>query len=470
MVMQVGLKNTGLWSFLSSITAITGLGSFGFASALLYFTPKYKMEENSKKLNSLINTTLLSSFFLTAILCIISYIVFALIIPVTLDGNIIELAFRILPFVVVSFLFYGLAASCLFILDGLILMHVRAKIIMTSSIVFLVTGTILLFQIGIIGIAVAQLVQNILMLILSYKAVEKHIPFYKFRLQFNQQIFKTTFSFGFNYQIISISQIVSEPFLKSMITKFAGSEITAIFDFCVKLLNLFRNLMIAANQTIVPRLTIFKVKGYVRRLKIIYMSNFSLVLFLGILFFLTPVVFSDAIALFILGTFSSEFNFVLINVSVGFLANALAFPAHFQNMGTGMLKWNVISNIIAAILILSITPVLGVLVGGDYLIIGWTIASVIASVILIGSFGRENDVSVSLFFGWNTIQLAIAIIFAIILSRNIYIIFPTINSFIGIIGINLVILILCIFYPVFQSRVFKKLIRKIRISRRLGIK
>ncbi|MEO7047061.1 MAG: lipopolysaccharide biosynthesis protein, partial [Ferruginibacter sp.] len=454
MVVHVGLKITGLWSYLASITAITGFGSYGFANALLFYIPKYKLNNDPQKLNSLINTTILSSFLFTTILCVISYVVFILIIPSTVDQNLIVLSYRILPFVILSFLFSGVSASFLFILDGLMLMHVRAKIYMAASIVFLVCGILLILKMGILGIAIAQVIQNLVLLILSFILVKKNIKSYRFAFEFKKIIFKSTFKFGFNFQIISITQIISEPFMKSMITKFAGSEVTAMFDFCVKLLSLFRNLIIAANQTIVPQITIFKVKGHLQRLILYYRANFSLILFLGVIFFLSPIIFDDSISLFFLNQRNEVFNFILINVSFAYLANSIAIPAHFHNVGTGKLKWNVINNIVAAFIILISSPLLGKFVGGKYIIVGWAFSAIIAAMILIASFSRENHITILSFFNLNIVKLLGAMAISFIICKYLDNVLTFNNSLLAMTLIKFIVLFVCLFYPVVTNPTF----------------
>ncbi len=289
MVAHAGLKITGLWSYLSSVNAITAFGSYGFANALLYYVPKFQMQQGENKITDLINTTFFSVAGFTSILCILSYIIFHFVIPLTIEKSLTGEAFKLLPFVILSFFFSGLSSTYLSVLDGLILMHMRAKITITGSFIFLVSGSILLFKIGIVGIPIAQLIQNIFLLITSFFVVKKRMPSYKFSFIFNTHIFKNIFRYGFNFQVMSVTQIISDPFMKSMITKFAGSGYTAMFDFCIKLLSVFRSLLISANLSIVPQITIFNTSGKQSEIKRYYKANFQLVLIAGIIFFFIAI-------------------------------------------------------------------------------------------------------------------------------------------------------------------------------------
>ena len=462
MVLHAGLKITGLWSFLSSINAITGFGSFGFANALLFYIPKYQLENDDKKVSSLINTSFFSVLFFTTTLCALSFVIFGLIIPHTVETEFINQAYRLLLFVILSFFFSGLSATYLSILDGLMLMHIRAKINMAGSFVFLITGYILLLKIGIAGIAIAQLVQNIFLLITSFLFVQRHIPSYRFSISFNRPVFKNIFRYGFNFQVISITQIISDPFMKSMITRYAGMHNTAIFDFCIKLLSVFRSLLISANQSIVPQITVYKAIGNQKRIQIFYKANFKLVLFASVILFLSPVAMSDSISLFFLGHTSNDFNFILLNVSLGLLINAIAIPAHFYYLGTGNLKWNVINNIVTAALILIFTPLIGEMIGGVYVVVCWSIAAIIGSSILITAINKENSFSRLPLFGTNTVVLFFLIVFAVILNHYINQLPVIKQSHSALIIINLLILIGCLSYPIFKDTTVKKILKTLR--------
>ncbi len=105
MVSKAGLNETGVWSFLSSITAITSFGSFGFANAMLYYIPALNSAGKLHKINTLINTSFFSTAIFTSLLCIVGYLLFFFIIPYTVDKPTITTAYKLLPVIVISFFF-----------------------------------------------------------------------------------------------------------------------------------------------------------------------------------------------------------------------------------------------------------------------------------------------------------------------------------------------------------------------------
>lgn len=460
MVAQLGLKITGLWSFLSSITTITSFGSFGFANALLFYIPKYQVEHDECKVKTLINTSFFSVSMFTLALCAIAFVIFNYIIPFTVEKDLVNDANRLLPFIILSFFFSALSTTFLSVLDGLMLMHLRAKINIIGSAIFLIFGYILLPRLGIIAIPVAQVIQNLFLLIVPYLVVKKQLSYYRLFPGFNKEVFTEIFRYGFNFQLISLTQIISEPFMKAMITKFSGSHTTAIFDFCLKLLSVFRSLIISANQTIVPQITLLKTQGKLNRIKTYYKANLSLVLSLSLLFFLSPLALMDSISLFFLNERNNEFNFILCNISLGLLINAIAFPAHFYYLGTGNLRWNVINNAVTACLIFISAPLLGILVGGKLIVMSWSASAIIGSCLLIYAFNRQNNSSLLSFFNKNIIQLIVCLMLAIALNLYLNHFFLVGRSYMRILFANIAVLLLFVLYPVLNSQIFKKMVKR----------
>ncbi|MGN6532302.1 MAG: lipopolysaccharide biosynthesis protein [Ginsengibacter sp.] len=456
MVVHLGLKVTGLWSYLSSLAAITAFGSSGFANALLFFIPKYQLSHDRTKVNNLINTSFVAVSGISIILCILAYSIFNYVIPFTVNADVVNVANSLLPYIVLSFFFSSLATNYLSVLDGLMLMHVRSKINIAGAFIFLSGGFFLLLKVGIIGIAIAQLIQNIFLLVTSFVSVKKHIPSYKFSVEFNKGVFRSVFKYGFSFQLLSITQI-SDPFMKAMITKYSGSDITAIFDFCVKLLTVFRSLIVSANLSIVPQISIFKALGRTRRIKTFYKANFKLVLLFSLILFLSPLVLSYTFSLFVLNKISSDFNFILFTVAIGLLINALAFPAHFSNLGIGKLKWNVINNFITTVLIFILAPLMGKFIGGKYIVLSWSISAIVGAVVLIASYSKQTNISIFYFFNKNIFLIIGAILCAGILNKYLNGLPIINNSPLTIFCINLLALALFVFYPLYKNDTIGKI-------------
>ncbi len=465
MVLKVGLNETGVWSFLSSITAITSFGSFGFANALLYYIPVLKSRGETPKLNTLINTSFFSTAAFTSLLCAMGYAVFFFIIPHTVSQSSLATAYELLPIIVISFFFSGLSSTFLSALDGMNLMHVRAKIYIIGSLTYLTFAIILINIWGIAGVPLAQIMQNIFLAIAGYNRAKKFIPGYAIKWQFDRITFRSIFKYGFNFQIISITQIISDPFVKSMIIKYTGSAATAVFDICMKLLNAIRSLIIASNQTITPQITIFNTLKKYARIRTFYKANFQVVSLLGTILFLTPVALSQEFSLLLINTISGDFIFIICNVSIALFINTIAFPAYFSYMGVGNLKWNVISNVVAAVLMFVSAPVIGELFGGKYIVLGWAVSSVTGSIILIYNFGKEYAISAWSIFNKNIIYVIIAFIIATLI--NFYLnskLLVMLNSNLYLFIINICVTILIVSFPIYHNDISKKIILKLKAN------
>lgn len=459
---EVGLSVTGLWSYLASIIAITGFGSFGFANALLFYLPQYTTLKQYDRISDLVNTTFLSTFVLTAILCIVAYFIFYFTIPATVEAGLVPIANKILPLVLLSLFFLGLSSTYFSVLDGMMLMHLRAKIYIAGSLVFLFFGFFLIKKIGIIGIPIAQAAQSVTLLIAGFIAVKKHQPHYQFSLRPNKKIFSEIFKYGFNFQLISVTQILADPFIKTMVTKFAGPANTAIFDITMKILAAIRGLLISANQIVVPQVTVFNTLKNSSRLITFYKTNFKLIFLLGIIFFLTPLAFSD---LFVDILFQKQvFNgtFILYNVALALFINALAFPAHFQYLGIGKLKWLVINNSVTALLMLISAPLIGYFAEGIYVVMAWSVPTIVGPIILINALNKEYNISTFKMIDRSSIFLLCAFALVILLNYNVSRWSTLENKPIQKILLQVAIYIAILFYPVLSNITFKKIVTRIK--------
>lgn len=458
-VNEVGLQKTGVWSYLTSINAIAGFGSFGFSNAIIYFLPKYTITKNNK-IAQLINTTFVSVFFVSIVLCTISYIVFYTIIPLTVAVELINEANTLLPFVVIAYIFSGLSSVFLSALDGLLLFKNRAKINIASYIIYFIIGVVLLKNVGIVGIVMAQIIQNVYLLFVTYWQVKKKVANYSFSFSFDKVIFIEVCKFGFNFQLISITQIISEPFMKSMITKFGGAAYTAIFDFIIKLLSIARNLIIAANQTIVPQLTICTSLKKYNTLKVYYIANFKTVLFLSTLFFLSPLVFSDALSIFFLNEKSSLFNFIFTHVSLGLLINGFALPAHFHFLGIGQVRWNVLNNVLTALLMLISAPILGYFFQAEYIVFSWSISTMMGPLLLLYHIQKQYKLSIKIFYNWHNCLIIIGICSAILINKYVANNLLHADNLVTNVLTSLLIYLLILFYPIIQHPIVVKFLQK----------
>lgn len=462
MVTYAGLRETGLWSLLSSVTTITGIGSFGFANALLYYVPRFLLEQKAEQpVGRLINTGLVAVAGTTLLLCLAAYLIFRVLIPVTVEKELVEKGLTMLPFVIGAFFVSGPATTYMTVLDGLQLMHIRARIQMLGSIIFLLLGWIFLMNWGISGVPLAQLAQQLFLLAAGLLFTQKKLPGYRLLPQFDRGTFNTIFRYGFNFQVISLTQIVSDFFMKSMLTRFAGSTYTALFDFSIKLLSFFRVLLISANQTIVPKVTEFKTLKKSSRIVTFYKANFRVISLLSVLLFLFPVALSDSISLIFLNQTGGDFNFILLQVALGLMVNAMAFPAHFHYMGKGQVRWNVINNLVAAFIILVGTPLLGMTLGGKYLVLSWSVAAAIGSLILLLAFKRENGISLRPFADRQFFGLLGGMVLAAVVNHNLMR-HPLLagKPLAGLLA-GCIVLASCMAYPLWSSNSIRKMIGKL---------
>ncbi len=112
----------------------------------------------------------------------------------------------------------------------------------------------------------------------------------------------------------------------------------------------------------------------------------------SVLIFSVLVMFSPLNSVLWIGSVVTTFVGAVFFLTVGWVISNTSAPAYFINMGTGELKWNVISHIWLGVLNLVFGFILGEFLGGFYVIIGTSLSIILSSWQLIAKFNQANGI------------------------------------------------------------------------------
>ena len=148
------------------------------------------------------------------------------------------------------------------VLDGLQLMVARAKIAIVSNLLSLTLVYILIPRFGTIGYFVAQIVQWFFYLSITFLLVRKYLPLiplvpHKLRLP----IIRPLYSYGSHIQYGNTTSLIIDIATKSLLSKYSSLAFVGLFDLAQRIILQFRNILVATNQVIIPRLIELKIKN-----------------------------------------------------------------------------------------------------------------------------------------------------------------------------------------------------------------
>lgn len=391
---SIGIEQLGVWSLILSFSSIANLANLGLTSGLVKFVAEYLTEDDNTKLGKLIFTSVLSMTILFGVLSLVILFGAEFFLKFIINQNFLDIALKILPYSLASLCINAIGGVFTSVLEGHQKNYIRNFIYILSGIVMFVGVLFLTPKFHLEGVAIAQLVQSVFILLIAFIYTVKINPENKINhWKWSLESFKELFNYGYKFQMVSISQLLYEPATKLLLSKYGGLALLGHYEMATKAVNQFRALLTNANQVVVPVVAEkAKVQGasflqnfYIKMNRVLLLFNLPLS---TILLIATPF-----ISLIWIGSLNYDFIFsMLLLISANFI-NVMCGPAYFSSMGEGRLNILVIVHIAMAIINILLGLILGLSIGGYGIIIAWAIALSIGSIVVILNYNKSLKIS-----------------------------------------------------------------------------
>ena len=243
------------------------------------------------------------------------------------------------------------------------------------------------------GLIFAQIIQAAVVLFASTYFLSKYIKgIFTFQWNWSKILFKEIIDYGLKMQALSFMQMSFEPVTKALLSKYGGLAMVGYYEMASRLVTQLRGLIVSANQVIIPVVAEAKENNsnYVKEL---YVKTFSIVLLFDIVLITGIIITAPIVSFLWIGEIVPFFLFAVILNSIVAFINICSNPAYFSYLGEGKLNWLIYSYLAITI----INPIsgyfLGVHFGGYGVILGWNIAFLIGSLLVLISYQQENNIS-----------------------------------------------------------------------------
>ncbi|WP_143884413.1 oligosaccharide flippase family protein [Chryseobacterium binzhouense] len=456
---NIGAEQLGIWSLILSFSSIANLANLGFTSGLVKFVAEYLIGDDRTKIGKLIFTSTISMITLFSLLSVIIILFAEIILPYVVDENFINIAMNILPYSLASLTINAVGGIFTSVLEGHQKNYIRNYIFIISGIVMLILVLFLTPEYNIIGVAIAQLIQSLFILISAIiftlkLSQDNNIVNWKW----SSQSFKELFNYGYKFQAISIAQLLCEPTTKILLSKFGGLAFVGHYEMASKAVNQFRALLVNTNQVVVPVIVQnYKIKTRAQTQEFYQKMNKVLLLItvpLSSLFMLAI----PLISIIWIGSFNYDFSLSMLILIASNLINILCGPAYFSCLAEGRLTILLSIHIGMAL----INLILGYLLGNSFygygVVLAWGISIAVSSIILIYSYGSKIKISYIKIFSWNyKLQF---VLFCLIYVLCIFI-FRFLNIYWDETKAILLLLLIFLFLPlILKNEIIKRLINK----------
>ena len=411
---SLGIEKLGVWSIILATSSIANLANFGITSGLVKFIADYNAKKNLKDIPKLIFTALVSIIILFLLIVIIIYFFSKVILGFVVEQKYLSLALEILPYSLLCLFINSVGGIFTSTLEGFQKNYVKNFLFLFSSVFLLLSSYYLgpIYQLK--GVAIAQVLQSVIILVGSLLFVINTSQLAIFnKWNWDYKIFRELINYGAKFQVISVFQMLYEPITKGLISKFGGLAVLGYYEMAARLVNQVRALIVNANQVMVP-VVAHTNSTQKENLKELYNKMMSITFFVNVLLISVLLIFTPIISILWIGHWEPIFVFSMLLLSTSIFVNILIGPAYFSCVGEGNLNLILKSQIMIGILNLILGYVLGYYFSGKGVIVSWAISVAISSFYLFYNYQKEKDIPLTnLFTKYNVILFFVSVLVTI---------------------------------------------------------
>lgn len=398
-------------------TSVSRIGDLGLSAGVVRFVAQALGKNDEKRAIEVIQTVVITLGVFMAVLLFVGYPIFSLILSYLLPEQSVPMAIDILPYALISLWMMMLVSALGGALDGCLRLDLRSYITAVSHIVFLGMTVFLVPQFGLLGVAVAQVVQSVGLLVLLWWALKlqfKQLPIIP--LSWKLVVLKDMFHYGVNFQIITLMNMLFDPLVKAMMSKFGGLEALGFYEMANGLILKCRAIIVEANRVVVPSVASSQ-KCDLETLRKQFIDSYRLTFYVSLILFGSLGVMSTAICVIWLGHYQETFVVFVLLLNLGWFLNTLITPAYFANLGSGELRKNMRAHAIIGSLTALLGTIFGMQFGAEGVLFGSVISLVVGSMYVHFSYTMELGMSLaSAFFPEGMRLLSVIAVMLIIAS------------------------------------------------------
>jgi O-antigen/teichoic acid export membrane protein len=307
LIRALGMEGLGVWSLVLATTSIVALAHQGFATSITKYVAKYAARESPGEVSLLIETAVLSAAGCVAAIALGLYPIARVLLALVIPRAVLAEALAILPFALVSLWCNVMQGVLEAGLAGHQWITVCNYLELGGSLSYLLLAFALVPAHGLPGLAFAQSLQSAAFVAITWTVLRHKVPqLPPLPFRWNRRLFREIASYGLHFQFITASQSLREPVTKALIAKFGGLAMTGFYDLASRWVVTFRELIVQANQSLVPAVSHLQ-ESDPELLPAIYRESYRLVFFLAVPAFTAIAVLSPVVSRFWIGHYEAAF-------------------------------------------------------------------------------------------------------------------------------------------------------------------
>ena len=285
---ELGVEALGVWSLVIAATSLANVSNMGLAGGTVRFVSKYLARGDAIAAGTAAETAILSIAGVMGLAALALWPAGRWVVGLVVSPGWTQVAFDLLPFTLMALWLQSVGSTIHSGLDGCHRAGTRAIISTVTQPLVLLFGVLLVPRLGLKGIAVAQMLQYCVWVILGWVFLRRYLPSLRYLpRRWSRGSFMEMWRYGLSFQAITILTILADPLAKAFLSHFGGLSALGYFEMANRLVLQVRSFLVAANQVLVPYYS--KVTESSRgALRTTYQTNLGVVTLVGGPAFGTP--------------------------------------------------------------------------------------------------------------------------------------------------------------------------------------
>jgi O-antigen/teichoic acid export membrane protein len=416
----LGAEQLVLWSIVLATASASRIGELGLGASVTRFVAKYLATGEAQVSNIVVQTAFLSIGVFLFFMLVLAYPFFLILFEHLFSAETLLQSVALLPVALISLWLAASASVFQSGLDGCQRYDLRAGLVVGAQLVFFASALLLMPYYGLLGLAYAQILQGIILIVggwLILRGLMTGLPVVPY--QWNKNIFREMLGYGLQFQLGSIAMLLFDPLTKLLLGKYSTLSTVAYYEMANQFVGKVRQLIVSANQVLVPAVAELNEKTS-NKLSNLYKKNLRLLFFIVFPLYTLVAAWSGIVSEIWIGNYQETFVVLVIVLSIAWSINTFSVPAYFFNLGTGHITWNTLAHVAMGITNLSLGYILGEIYGTTGVVVGFSSALIIGSLLLISTFHIKNKLSFALFFPKESYGLVLGGILVVLLNCSVY--------------------------------------------------
>lgn len=407
LILWHGANALGLWSLIGAFTLSirlldpSGGASIGrFVAIAQANEARGSTEEHSAATYA--DSALIVMMLLYLTLCLLAWLPIQWILKTQIDDPTALMdAMIAYPFMMALVPAMVLGMSCADALDGIQRADLRASVMIGGFAILVVMIFALVPRFGLVGFAVAQIVQYLGVAIASRVLLAQRLngagllP-----ISWSFEAAMELLRYGFKLQLASFATAFADPLTKMLLNQYGGLSVLGIYEVSSKIVVQIRAFIVGAAIPLLPVFAIDSDLPIEDRRALISKSN-RIVFLASLGMVALAVVGSPILSLVLFGEVSVTLLVFTSVLAGGYFFNTLALPFYLQAQAIGALKWNILGQFSIGALTVSVGPILAPQLGSYAIVIAFALGLSLAGAIFIFKGLTRNHMNITNAWGIN---------------------------------------------------------------------